>query len=33
MRKNITEDELFPIKFTAEVDPWGAFTNNDITVE
>lgn len=30
---NITEDELFPIKFTAEVDPWGAFTNNDITVE
>ena len=31
--KNITEDELFPIKFTAEVDPWGAFTNNDITVE
>lgn len=31
--KNITEEELFPIKFTAEVDPWGAFTNNDITVE
>ena len=31
--KNITEDKLFPIEFTAEVDPWGAFTNNDITVE
>ena len=31
--KNITEDELFQIEFTAEVDPWGAFTNNDITVE
>lgn len=31
--KNITEGKLFPIKFTAEVDPWGAFTNNDITVE
>uniref|UniRef100_UPI003FEEFB31 fimbrillin family protein n=1 Tax=Candidatus Limisoma sp. TaxID=3076476 RepID=UPI003FEEFB31 len=30
---NVTPDELFPIEFTAEVDPWGAFTNNDITVE
>ena len=30
---NVTPDKLFPIEFTAEVDPWGAFTNNDITVE
>lgn len=30
---NVTPDKLFPIKFTAKVDPWGAFTNNDITVE
>ena len=31
--KNIIEDDLFLIKFTAEVDPWGAFTNKDFTCE
>ena len=30
---NVTPDQLFQIEFTAEVDPWGTFTNNDITVE
>ena len=30
---NVTPDELFPIKFTAEVEDWGDFTNHDITVE
>ena len=30
---NVTPNELFPIKFTAEVEDWGDFTDHDITVE
>lgn len=30
---NVTPDELFPIEFTAEVEPWEDFTDADITVE
>lgn len=30
---NVTPDRLFPIEFTAEVNPWGNFTDEDITVE
>lgn len=30
--KNVTEDPLFPIEFTADVDPWGEpWEDNDIT--
>lgn len=30
---NVTPDKLFPIEFTAEVEDWGDFADNDITVK
>lgn len=32
-QKNVAPNELFPIEFTATVDDWGDFTDNNITVE